>query len=59
MTPGKRRRISAEQQQRIVTAYTQGQTVRAVAADEDLSYSTVHRVLERCGVPMRARGGRR
>jgi hypothetical protein len=53
----KRHRISAEQEQRIVTAYRGGAPVRAIAADELVAFGTVHRVLKRHDVQMRSRGG--
>ncbi|MGH8793334.1 MAG: helix-turn-helix domain-containing protein [Stackebrandtia sp.] len=60
---GRSRRIQGEERvaliKRLVTGYSEGQSIRALAASVDRSYGFVHRVLIESGVTLRQRGGRR
>lgn len=42
---------------RLAAAYRKGQSVRALAAAEGMSYGYVHRLLVESGVSFRPRGG--
>lgn len=49
---------TAGQRSAIVRRYVRGWSVRELAAEYDLAYGTVHRVLTEAEVPMRPRGRR-
>lgn len=60
---GRSRRIHGEERVALITklvnGYSEGQSIRALAASVDRSYGFVHRVLSESGVKLRKRGGRR
>jgi len=57
-----RRIVGAERQtlaQDLVQRYTDGESIRALAASTGRSYGFIHRVLTESGVQLRQRGGAR
>lgn len=60
---GRSRRLNGEERlaliKQLVAGYSEGQSIRALAASVDRSYGFVHRALSEAGVELRKRGGRR
>ncbi|ADD43515.1 helix-turn-helix domain-containing protein [Stackebrandtia nassauensis] len=60
---GRSRRINGEERlaliKKLVAGYSEGHSIRSLAASVDRSYGFVHRVLSEAGVKLRKRGGRR
>lgn len=60
---GRSRRINGDERlaliKKLVNGYSEGQSIRSLAASVDRSYGFVHRVLSEAGVKLRKRGGRR
>ncbi|HZE37302.1 MAG TPA: helix-turn-helix domain-containing protein [Stackebrandtia sp.] len=60
---GRSRRINGEERlaliKELVTGYSEGQSIRALATSVNRSYGFVHRALSEAGVKLRKRGGRR
>ncbi|MGH8877189.1 MAG: helix-turn-helix domain-containing protein [Stackebrandtia sp.] len=60
---GRSRRINGDERlaliKRLVAGYSEGHSIRSLAASVDRSYGFVHRVLSEAGVKLRKRGGRR
>lgn len=48
-----------EERRRVAVLYQEGMTIRAIAAETGVAYTTVHRILKEYKVVMRSRGGNR